>query len=105
MKRARRLAVLLPMVSGLALAGCTASVGGPGSIKGDDLAKEVSTQLTHAVGRKPDKVTCPDLKAERGAKVTCRLTDAGRSYDTFVTVTSVKHGNAKFDIKVAGQPS
>ena len=84
----------------LALGGC-----GQKTVAGTEVAKQVSSKLTAQVGQKPDKVTCPDLAAQKGKSATCKLTDGGKTYDTKVTVTSVEGSNVKFAIKVANQPN
>ena len=44
----------------------------------DEVASQISDQLTKQVGHQPDKVTCPDnLKGTQGATLRCDLTDQG----------------------------
>ncbi|WP_310961874.1 DUF4333 domain-containing protein [Nocardioides terrisoli] len=96
----------VPIVLALALsafAGCSASVGSD-SVSGNDLAKQVSSQLAKKVGQVPDKVTCPSLKAKVGAKARCTLTDGAREYGVSVTVTKVNGSDVNFDIQVDNTP-
>jgi hypothetical protein len=75
------------------------------TIPKDDVAKQISDQLTQQVGHKPDSVTCPDnLKATVGATLRCQLTDGTTKLGVTATVTGVQGGNVKYDIKVDDQP-
>ena len=98
----RRLGV--PLLAALALA-CTAC-GGPSAVTGEQLARQVSDQLTEQVGQKPDKVSCPDdLEAEKGASSRCALTDSGQSYGVTVTTTGVDGDTVRFHVQVDKQPT
>ncbi|MEV6217195.1 DUF4333 domain-containing protein [Nocardia sp. NPDC051833] len=99
-------AVLVALLSAAAVsAGCSVSVG-TATVDKEAVAEQISTQLANQVGETPDRVTCPeDLKAEKGATMTCTLTEQGATYDVKVTVTSVEGDNTKFDIEVADTPN
>jgi hypothetical protein len=76
------------------------------SLAGPVVAKEVSAQLTKAVGRKPDTVTCPDLPAVVKAMVRCALMADSTELGVTVTVTQVHaDGRVLFDLKVDDTPS
>jgi hypothetical protein len=96
------------VVTGVAAAGLLFGVVGCSSEKTvgkDDLATEVSNQLTEQVGKKPDSVSCPDdLKGEVGATTRCELKGDGETYGVGVKVTKVDGDDVKFDIKVDDQP-
>ncbi|MBW0015895.1 DUF4333 domain-containing protein [Mycobacterium sp.] len=67
----------------------------------NQVASQISDQLTRQVGKKPDSVTCPDnLKGVEGATLRCQLTDGNEKYGVTVTVTNVDAGNVNFDFKV-----
>lgn len=84
----------------LALSAC-----GSSSVSSSDLEKQVDTQLTKAVGQKPDDVTCPhDLEAKVGAKTRCTLTADGAKYGVTVTATKVQDSRVEFSIKVDDKP-
>jgi hypothetical protein len=71
----------------------------------DQVATEISDQLTKQVGQAPDKVSCPDnLKGTQGATLRCDLTDQDQTYGVTVTVTDVQAGDVQFDFKVDQQP-
>jgi uncharacterized protein DUF4333 len=71
----------------------------------NQVAKQISDQLTQQVGRAPDAVTCPDnLKGTVGATLRCDLKDGDQHDGVTVTVTSVNAGEVDFDIKVDDQP-
>ncbi|HEX4557619.1 MAG TPA: DUF4333 domain-containing protein [Mycobacterium sp.] len=75
------------------------------TVNKDDVAKQITDQLTQQFGRAPDAVTCPDdLKGDVGATTRCHLTDQGTTYGVTVTVTSVASDDVKFDFKVDDQP-
>ncbi|MEV0062071.1 DUF4333 domain-containing protein [Nocardia sp. NPDC050718] len=99
-------AVLAALLTAAAVsAGCSVSVG-TATVDKEAVAEQISTQLANQVGETPDQVTCPeDLKAEKGATMTCTLTEQGATYDVKVTVTSVEGDNTKFDIEVADTPN
>ena len=105
----RRLAAAVAACAALGLGptGCSFSyhLGRTPTLGGDEVAREVSTQLAAKYNRAPEKVTCPDLTGEVGTKITCRLTDAGKTYDVAVATTSVVDGKIKFSIEVAGAPA
>jgi hypothetical protein len=72
----------------------------------DDVANQISTQLSQQVGHKPASVSCPrDLVATVGATLRCNVTDAGQTYGVTITVTNVDAGNVGFDFTVDSQPS
>jgi hypothetical protein len=72
----------------------------------NQVAGQISDQLTQQVGHKPDSVTCPDnLKGTQGATLRCDLTDTGQKYGVTVTVNSVDGGDVNFNFKVDDQPS
>ena len=74
------------------------------TVNKDDVAKQISDQLTQQFGRIPD-VTCPDnLKGDLGATTRCQLQDQGSTYGVTVTVTSVEGGDVKYNFKVDDQP-
>jgi len=74
------------------------------TVNKDDVAKQISDQLTQQFGRTPD-VTCPDnLKGDLGATTRCQLQDQGSTYGVTVTVTSVEGGDVKYNFKVDDQP-
>ena len=91
----------------LLASGCNASVSvGKKTVSKDQVAQQISDQLTKQIGQTPDDVTCPDdLEAKVGATLTCVLTDGSDQYDVAVKVTSVKDGKADFSIQVADQPN
>jgi Domain of unknown function (DUF4333) len=74
------------------------------TVNKDDVAKQISDQLTQQSGRRPT-VTCPDsLKGDVGATLRCRLQDRGSTYGVTVTVTSADGGSVKFSFKVDDRP-
>jgi hypothetical protein len=76
------------------------------TVNKDDVAKQISDQLTQQFGRTPD-VTCPDnLKGDLGATTRCQLQDQGSTYGVTVTVTvtSVECGDVEYNFKVDDQP-
>ena len=71
----------------------------------NQVASQISDQLTQQVGKKPDSVTCPDnLKGVVGATLRCQLTDGSDKYGIAVTVTSVDAGDVNFNFKVDDHP-
>ena len=71
----------------------------------DQVASQLTDQLTQQVGHKPDSVSCPDnLKGTVGATMRCDLTDSGQTYGVTVTVASVGGGDVNFNFKVDDQP-
>lgn len=93
------------LASLLALAGTTSCSLGDKSVKKEDVANQISTQLGGQVGHKPESVTCPEnLQGTVGATLKCDLTDQGTTFGVTVTVTSVEGDNVKFDIKVDDAP-
>ena len=71
----------------------------------EELAQNVSDQLSQQLGRPPELLNCPnDLPAVLGTKVTCYLHDGPDVFDVVVTVTSVDGDNVLFDVDVAPQP-
>ena len=91
---------------GLGLTGCSFSYhfGTTPTLAGDEAARQISAELAAQYGRPPEKVTCPDLPGEVGAKITCQLTDSGSTYDVAVSTTSVVDDRIKFAIKVGATP-
>jgi hypothetical protein len=74
------------------------------TVNKDDVAKQITDQLTQQFGRTPD-VTCPDnLKGDVGATTRCQLQDQGTTYGVTVTVTSIEGNDIKFNFKVDDQP-
>ncbi|MEB3983739.1 DUF4333 domain-containing protein [Mycobacterium sp. 663a-19] len=72
----------------------------------NQVASQISDNVTQQVGTKPDSVTCPDnLKGVEGATLRCQLTSGGQKYGVSVTVTSVDAGDVNFNFKVDDQPS
>ncbi|MEZ5321147.1 MAG: DUF4333 domain-containing protein [Microthrixaceae bacterium] len=68
--------------------------------------RQISSALEKQVGRKPDKVTCPDdIDAVVGRSMRCNLTADDTTYGLTMKITSVDGGKAKFDIKVDNQPT
>lgn len=97
--------VLLGFAAIATATACSFSIGGV-SVAKDDVAKEISEQLTQEVGRAPDSVSCPtDLKGEVGATVRCKLEGDGETYGVTATVTKVDGSDVRFDIKVDDEPS
>ena len=90
--------------AGLLWAGCGGSTD---SVDRHTLEKEVTTELTRAVGQTPKSVSCPDkLKAKVDATTRCTLTaDDGTRFGVTLTVTSVGGGHTKFHIQVDSKPS
>lgn len=85
MTRTRRLAALaLPGLLLATTAACT------GTVQASDIESRISTEVTK-VGVAPQDVSCPDLDAVRGAKVTCTFTASGRDYRVEAEVSNV-HG-------------
>ncbi|MFG3407853.1 DUF4333 domain-containing protein [Streptomyces sp. NPDC048142] len=93
------------VLSVLVVAGCSVSVGSPGAVSKDEVAKQASAALSKKIGREIDDVTCEDdLKAEAGETVRCELTMGGRKQGMTATVTSVEDDKAKMDFKVDDAP-
>ncbi|HEV7186737.1 MAG TPA: DUF4333 domain-containing protein [Blastococcus sp.] len=89
----------------LALTGALAACGA-GTLSAGTVARGAEDALQKKVGTRPD-ITCPkDLDATVGASTRCTLTvgkDPAR-YGLTVVVTSVKDGNATFDVQVDRTP-
>jgi Domain of unknown function (DUF4333) len=90
----------------IGLTGCSFQfhLGSPKAMPGNQVAALISSRVAEQVGRGPEKVTCPDLPAEVGQKVTCQLTAQGRTYDVAVTATGVEDDVVKFDFTVRTTP-
>ncbi|MGZ4539901.1 MAG: DUF4333 domain-containing protein [Blastococcus sp.] len=95
----RRVWVLVALTGALAACGTT-------SLSAATVAKGAEDALEKKVGTRPD-ITCPkDLDATVGATTRCTLT-VGKDpakYGVTVVVTSVKDGNATFDVRVDRTP-
>jgi Domain of unknown function (DUF4333) len=75
------------------------------SVDKDELAKEMSAQLTKQSGRAPESVECPDdLAGEVGATTHCTLNDAGTTYGVDVNVTKVEGTDVEFDLEFDNKP-
>jgi hypothetical protein len=97
---ARSLLALLPALAVL-LAGC-----GTPSVAAGTVAKAAQDALERTLGTRPD-ISCPhDLAGKVGATTRCTLTAEGLdgTYGVTVTVRSIEHGKAHFDVKVDDQP-
>ncbi len=71
----------------------------------NNVATDISDNVSQQIGHKPDSVSCPDnLKGVQGATLRCQLTDGGQKYGVNVTVTSVDAGDVNFTFKVDDQP-
>jgi hypothetical protein len=92
----------------VALSACQAGFEfgvGERSVDADHVAEQISQELEEQIGTAPQEVTCPeDLPAEEGAQITCRLTEAGETYDVTVTTASVQDGEVSIDFEVAERP-
>ena len=90
----------------LGLTGCSFqySIGSPKVTAGTEVAAQVSSELAKQEGRPPEKVTCPDLPAEVGRRITCQLTDQGKTYDVVVTATGVEGDRVTFNLQVGTVP-
>ncbi|MCW2632734.1 MAG: hypothetical protein JWR88_1696 [Pseudonocardia sp.] len=89
-------AAVLALFVGFGIAGC-----GTATVSKDQVAQQISDQLTKQVGQKPDSVSCPDdLPATVGATVRCTLKVATDSLGVTAKVTAVDGSNVKFDIQV-----
>lgn len=87
---------VLALFVGSGIAGC-----GKATVPKDQVAQQISDQLTKQVGQKPDSVTCPDdLPATVGATVRCTLKAGTDTLGVTAKVTSVDGSNVKFDIQV-----
>lgn len=93
--------IIIAVIGGVALSGCSASVGG-GSVDRADLEQEVSQRLEEQVGTAPKQVECSEgLPAEVGAETRCTVTAPDDSQiGATVTVTEVEGNNVSFDIQV-----
>ena len=86
-------------------AGCSFSAGTKVSVDKDELAKEISAQLTEQSGRAPETVECPDdLEGEVGATTRCTLNDDGTTYGVDVNVTKVEGTDVEFDFTFDDKP-
>ena len=98
----RRSAPLL-LVAAL-LAGCSS---GDKTVDRADVEKEAATQLAAQVNQPEPDISCPDdLDAKVGATMECELSVKGDDavYPVHIKVTSVKDGDAKFDVEVGDTP-
>jgi hypothetical protein len=97
MRAPRVVAAVLALFVGFGIAGC----GGTAAVPKDQVAQQISDQLTKQVGQKPDSVSCPDdLPATVGATVRCTLKAGTDSLGVTAKVTAVDGSNVKFDIQV-----
>ncbi|OBH10344.1 MULTISPECIES: DUF4333 domain-containing protein [unclassified Mycobacterium] len=75
------------------------------TIDKNQVASQISDQLTQQFGSKPDSVTCPDnLKGTEGATLRCELVDSGQKYGVTVTVNTVQGSDVNFHFKVDDKP-
>ncbi|MDR3660457.1 MAG: DUF4333 domain-containing protein [Mycobacterium sp.] len=75
------------------------------TIDKDQVASQISDELTQQFGTKPEALTCPDnLKGQEGATLRCEVTDSGQKYGVTVTVNSVQGSDVNFGFKVDSQP-
>lgn len=89
--------VSLAAAVALGLAACTVTA----SVPKDQVAQQISDQLTQTVGQRPDSVNCPqDLPATVGSSVRCTLTAGTDSLGVTATVTSVDGTNVRFNVQV-----
>ena len=97
-----RCLVALTALAGLALAGCSFSVGSSTpTVKEADLERSVTSTLTDKIGQAPQNVDCPDdLEGKVGAVLNCTLSIDGTARTMTVTVTSVEGEKVNFDIAV-----
>jgi hypothetical protein len=90
-------------LAGIALApafGAFAGCGGPGIVDRAQVEQKVRDGLTKSVGEQAPKASCPkDLPAEKGATIRCSMDFPDGRLGISVKVTSVKDGDAKFDIQ------
>lgn len=88
-------------------ASCSFSMGSTPSVAADELAREVSDQLTQQVGTAPRSVECPeDLTGEVGTTTRCVLTTPGGTvYGVTVDVTAVEGSDIRFSIEVDDTPT
>jgi hypothetical protein len=72
---------------------------GPKSVSRSDVAQQITSRMTDAVGNKPDSVMCPsDLPANVGAQLNCTMKVKNQTFNVNVTVTSVNGSDVKFDM-------
>ena len=94
-------AVVLSAATSLLLVAC-----GEAEIAKADVEQGAQKSLTAAVGKPAPPITCPSgLKAKVGTKMTCTMSDAGKTYDVHITVDSVEGTNAHYSVEVAAGPS
>lgn len=96
------------LVGSLALAGCSASVGGePATVGSAKVADTVESLLEDEVGRRPD-VDCGarDFALANGTSLTCVLTDpeSGQRYEVAVVISDVDGADFRVDADVADEP-
>lgn len=84
----------------LVLAGCG---GGVPTATGDELSDGV-TQRLKMDGRAVDDVSCPELKGDKGKKVTCQATRDGKDYDVVVTATGFSKNAVNFTTDTSKVP-
>src|SRR6202165_2032913 len=76
------------------------------TVNKNQVAGQISDQLTQQFGHKPDSVTCPDnLKGTQGATLRCDLTDTGQKYGVTVLVNSGDGDAVNSNFQVDDQPS
>ena len=79
---------------------------GEAEIAKADVEQGAMKSLSAAVGKQAPPITCPSgLKAKVGTKLTCTMSDAGKTYDVHVTVDSVEGTNVHYTVEVAAGPS
>ena len=73
-------------------------------VDGDDVARSVFDQVAATVGARPERVSCPDLRAQVGESQRCTLFTGTDTYGVTVTVTGVQGSDVRFDIQVDRTP-
>ncbi|MEV1084998.1 DUF4333 domain-containing protein [Streptomyces sp. NPDC050211] len=72
-----------------------------GAVHKARVAQTISDKLTADVGKRPDRVTCPEhLPARVGATIRCELTAGTDTLGVTVTATSVTGSNVNYNFKV-----
>jgi hypothetical protein len=86
--------------SAVALVGALSACGSS-AVPQSDVEDSVTAELTAEDGSHPDSTSCPeDLPAEKGASMTCSVSDVDGDFDVLVTVSSVDGDTANYDIEL-----
>jgi len=94
----RRTAAAL-LVGGIAVAGCSFSVGGNDEVPTSELEQQVGDGLADQMSI--DSVSCPDpLPADAGSQVDCTLVSEGEEYTVVVTSEGKDGNKVKFSARV-----